>query len=146
MTPTLPEILTGVVLTLSTPPDSETAGDFHGGMLGVCVMLSTLAAQEAERGPGAAAFENAAIRALCTRAAAAYDAQLEGRLTAAAAISDGDATLSALAAANAELRRVLIALHEAAETAGDTALDREILQLYADMAARRRLDLPQPAG
>jgi hypothetical protein len=144
MTPTLPEILTGVVVTLSTPPSAESSGDFHTGMAGVCVMLSVLAGQEAERGPAAAAWENAAMQRLFARAAEAYDEGLGGQLDRAGSINPGDGSLTALAAANAELRRTLIALHEAVESARDGALDREILHLYADMAAQRRLDLPLP--
>lgn len=146
MTPTLPEVLTGVVITLATPPAAESAGDFHTGMAGVCVMLSALAAQEAERGPAAAVWESATLRALFARAAPAYDQKLDGRLGASAAVGDGDGSLSALAAANAELRRTLITLHAAAEDAGDAQLDREILELYAAMAERRRLDLPAAPG
>lgn len=142
MSPSLPEILTGVVVTLSTPPAAESSGDFHTGMAGVCVMLSMLAAQEAERGPAAAAWENAAMQALFARGRGAYDVALGGRLASAASVDPGDGGLAALAAANAELRRTLISLHEAVEAAGDRALNREILQLYADMAAQRRLELP----
>ena len=142
MTPTLPEILTGIVVTLATPPAEESAGDFHTGMAGVCVMLAALAAQEAERGPAAAVWENQALLDLFARAAPSFGEQLDGRLTVPASAYEGDGSLSALAVTNAELRRTLIDLHAAAEAAGDKALDREILELYAAMAERRRLELP----
>lgn len=138
MTPTLPEILTGIVVTLATPPAEESAGDFHSGMAGVCVMLAALAAQEAERGPAAAVWENQALLDLFARTAPRYGEQL----TVPASAYDGDGSLSALAASNAELRRRLIDLHAAVEAASDKALDREILELYAAMAERRRLELP----
>ncbi len=44
-------------------------------------------------------------------------------------------TVPALDAANARLRRLLIALHERVEAAGDAAMNRKILALYVRMAA-----------
>ncbi len=111
------------------------------GRFGMLASLAVLASQEAERGPAARVWENNALRQLFGRAAGAYDATLQGRLSAAAATSDTEFTWSALDGANADLRRVLIALHEAVEAARDTVLDREILALYRDMAHERRLDL-----
>jgi hypothetical protein len=108
--------------------------------------LNAFAAQEAERGVAVRLEENALIRALLGRAADRYGAALGGRLGAAAESQDLDLTWSALDAANAELRRILIALHEAVEAAGDTALDHEILILYRDMAHLRRLELPAALG
>jgi hypothetical protein len=130
MTPSLPDILMGHVAALSTPMPPEASGDYLAGRLGILAMLSLLAAQEAERGVAARVWENQAIRALLIRAGAS--AQEPG----------GDLAWSALDRENAELRRALITLHEAAEAAGDLALDREILELYAEMAAWRRLELP----
>ena len=104
-------------------------------------MLAVLAAQEAERGTAARLWENGAMRALFADAAGAWDGPLGGALARAAAARDEDMSLSALTAANADLRRSLIALHEAVEAAGDAALDRRILALYVEMAAARHLDL-----
>ncbi len=55
--------------------------------------------------------------------------------------TDTDLSLTALDAANARLRRLLIELHTRVEDAGDTALDRAILALYVRMAEGRRLQL-----
>jgi hypothetical protein len=74
-------------------------------------------------------WENAAIAALLAKAGA-------GESEAAA-----DLSLAALDAANAALRRRLIAAHAAAEKRGDQALQTEILALYVEMAAARRLQL-----
>ena len=63
-----------------------------------------------------------------------------------AALQAADLTWSSLDERNAQLRRLLIALHEAVEAAGDTSLDREILRLYRGMAQARRLDLPAALG
>lgn len=142
MTPSLPDILVGNFLCMAEPPPPESAGEFMAGKVGVVALLSLLAAQEAERGLSARVWENAAIRAVLTDAAEAYgDAFAE-----AGAGVDTDFTLGALDRANAALRRSLIALHEAVETAGDVARDHAILRLYARMADARRLDMPPLPG
>ena len=56
---------------------------------------------------------------------------------------EGDGSLTALDSANAALRRALIELHVAVEVRGDWTRERRILALYAQMAALRRLDMPQ---
>ena len=136
MTPTTAELLAGNMKALATPPPPESAGDFMGGMVGVTAMISVLAAQEAERGAAVRVAENTAIRTLLER----------GGRGEAAAVGDGDLSITALDAANATLRRALISLHEAAEVAGDVALEREILTLYGEMARGRRLELPTLPG
>lgn len=145
MTPTTAELLAGNLRVLSTPPPAESAGDYAGGMVGVTGMISALAAQEAERGAAARVAENAMIRAVFAKAGG-YDGALGGRLRAAAGVGDGDLTITSLDAANATLRRTLIALHEAVESTNDAALEREILQLYRAMAEGRRLELPSLPG
>jgi hypothetical protein len=145
MTPALPDILIGQAAALAAPQPPEAGGDYMAGRLGLLAMLSLLAAQEAERGPRARLWENAAIRALLERALGDYGAALGGRLAGALAMGAGageSGAWSALDAENALLRRALITLHEAVETRGDPALGGEILRLYAAMAAARRLDLP----
>ena len=144
--PALPDILRGYLVVLGTPPPPEASGEYTAGRLGMLGMLSTLAAQEAERGCAARVAENAAVRALFATAAAAYDAALEGALARAAAGVDDDLSWTALDRANADLRRLLIALHEAVETRGDGALDAAILTLYVAMARLRRLDLAGAMG
>nr|MBA3812477.1 hypothetical protein [Caulobacteraceae bacterium] len=76
----------------------------------------------------------------------ARDEPLAGALARAGAGADADVALSALDLANADLRRLLIALHETVEARGDTALDAEILALYRAMAHARRLELPAGLG
>ena len=53
-----------------------------------------------------------------------------------------DFRLSKLDADNADLRRRLIAAHEAAEARGDVEADRGFLDLYKAMADARHLDIP----
>ena len=145
MSPALPDILTGQAVALATPLPPEAAGDYAAGRAAILTLLALLAAQEAERGPAARIWENGALRALLAGAAAAYDGALGGRLALAAAL-DTDFSWTALDAANADLRRLLIALHEAAENRRDAALDREILALYVRMAQARRLEFPGVGG
>ena len=133
MTPSLPAIMMGQVVALSTPMPPEASGDYLVGRLGLLAMLSILAAQEAERGIDTRVWENQAIRAILDRAGAPA--------TRAAA---PDLTWTALDQENADLRRALISAHIAAEERGDAALDLEIRQFYHEMAERRRLDLPTP--
>ncbi|MGI9168913.1 MAG: hypothetical protein ACR2FH_01885, partial [Caulobacteraceae bacterium] len=140
MTPSLPEILTGQAVALATPLPPEANGDYAVARAGLLAMLALFAAQEAERGVAARVWENAALRSLFARAAADYDALLDSHLSTAAPGADGDLSWSGLDRANGELRRLLIALHEAAEDRRDTALDREIRTLYQRMAHERRLE------
>ena len=142
MTPTAPELLTGCVAALSTPPVAEHGGAYMAGTLSVAAILNLLAAQECATGAAVRVWENAAIRALFAETGAAYDSTLDGALSTAGEVSDGDFSLATLDFANAELRRRLIRLHEAVESRNDTAIDLRILRLYGEMAAHRLLELP----
>lgn len=142
MTPTLPEILMGQSLALTAPQPPEAAGDYMVGRIGMLAMLANLAAQEAERGIAARIWENRALRAVFAKAADTYDDAPNGAFARAAAGTDEDYAWSALDRSNADLRRLLIRLHEAVEARGDALLDAEILALYQAMAHERRLELP----
>lgn len=143
MTPTVPELLMGNFFCLIEPPPPESAGDFQQGRIAVTGMIALLCAQEAERGIAARVWENGAIREALVNAAGVYGQ----RFADAARGEDSDLSLTALDAANAALRRALIDLHIAVETARDAALDTAIRALYVKMADARRLDLPPlPAG
>jgi hypothetical protein len=127
MTPTAPELLMGCVAALSTPPAEEDGIVYATGKIGLVAILDFFCAQECASGIAVRASENAALRSV---------------LGSRSNIDDGDLSLAAMDAANAELRRRVIHLHETAEAAGDTATDRKILALYREMAARRTLHLP----
>lgn len=145
MTPSLPDLLTGQAVALATPLPPEACGDYAVGRAAILSLIALLAAQEAERGIAARLWENGAIRALFSKAATTYDGELADRLALAAAGADEEASWTVLDRANADLRRLLIALHEMVEERGDAALDREILKLYLRMAHARRLELPGAA-
>ena len=125
MTPALPDILTGQMISLLTPLPPEAGPEYQAGRAGLLAMLAALAAQEAERGVAARVWENGAIRDLLGEAG-----------------EDADLSWRALDSANADLRRKLIAAHEAAEQSGDRPLQARILELYREMAKARRLQLP----
>jgi hypothetical protein len=135
-------ILLGQAVALGAPAPPECLGDYAAGRAGLVATLLVLAGQEAERGPAARAWENGALRALLAAAAPDYLALTDGQPPPAA----GAATWSALDTENADLRRRLTALHEAAEARGDAALQRRILALYVEMAEARRLTLPGAPG
>ena len=140
MTPSVSEVMRGCAAALTQPPSPDAGPDYFASRVGMISMLANLAAQEAEHAAAAAVAENADIRALFARAAG-HDGALGGRLARAAQGVDTDLTLTALDAANARLRRLLIELHTRVEDAGDAALDRAILALYVRMAEGRRLQL-----
>jgi hypothetical protein len=142
MTPTVPQLLLGNFMSMIEPPPPEAMGEFMAGKVAVTAMISLLAAQEAERGIEARLWENSAIRAVLSRSAIDYGE----RFKEASKGHDSDFTLAKLDAANARLRRELIALHELAESRADGKLHKEIIALYVKMAEARRLDMPPLPG
>ena len=137
MRPTAMDLLNGCIKALAAPPRPEDAGGFATARFRTVALLNRLAAIEAAEGTAVRMWENTALRSLFAEAAAKYPL-----LERASDISDADFSLEALDAANAKLRRLLIELHEAAELASDTALDRTILMLYREIGRRRELNLP----
>ncbi len=138
MTPTATDLLTGCIKTLTAPIAAEDAGLFLTARVRTVALLNRLAGLECAQGAAVRIAENAAIQAMIAQAGVRYAALAQ----AARATSDGDCAIETLDAANAKLRRLLIDLHEASENAGDRDLDRKILKLYRDIAARRELPLP----
>jgi hypothetical protein len=96
MTPTLTDILTGNALALASLAEETGGAEFSGAKISVVALLSLLAAQEAERAIAVREAENAAIAELLGIEAPEVT----------------EHSISALDAANAELRRRLIALTE----------------------------------
>jgi hypothetical protein len=138
MTPTATDLLNGCIQTLAAPPRPEDAGVFLTARMRTVALINRLVAMECATGSAVRVSENAAIRSLLAEAGSRYPALAR----AAAATSDGDYSIAALDAANAQLRRLLIELHEGAELADDRELDRKILKLYREIAGRRELRLP----
>ena len=138
MTPKVRDVLQGVAVALASPPSPDAGVAYTAGRMGMVGTLAMLAAGEADRAAADAMAENADMRALFAEAGA-YDA--DGALAAAARQTDADSHVPALDAANARLRRLLIALHERVEAADDAAMNRKIVALYVRMAQVRRMAL-----
>jgi hypothetical protein len=103
--------------------------------------LMMFCAQDYETGADSRAAENADMRALFAELAPRVsDAALAAKLTAAAAGRDASLKISVLDASNAELRTLLIALHEA--VAADALANKRVWRVLKDMAGRRVLKLP----
>lgn len=103
--------------------------------------LLTFCAQDYENGADLRAKENADMRALFAELGPRVgDAALRAKLEAAAAGRDASLKISALDAANAELRTLLIALHETIEP--DAAANARVWAVLRAMADRRVLKLP----
>lgn len=136
MTPTAQDLLNACILTLAMPPRPEDAGVFAAARMRLVALTNKLAAMEAADAAAVRVRENAALRAILAEAGPSRN------IPAGDMPGDGDYSLAALDSANAALRRLLIRLHQAAEVAGDHALDRKILKLYREMAQRRELVLP----
>jgi len=112
------------------------------GSLAVQALLLKFAAREYERGADIRFAENADMRALFAELAPNIgDAALRAQLMAAAATKDTSLAISALNAANAELRRLLIALQIHIEGTGDSAAQKRIWEALNTMASRRVVSL-----
>ena len=108
------------------------------GSLAVQALLMKFAAREYERGADIRFAENADMRALFVELAPAIgDAGLRAELITAAETKDTSLAISALNAANAELRRLLIALQIHMEDTGDHAAQKRIWDVLNVIAARR---------
>ncbi|MBX9651474.1 MAG: hypothetical protein K2X57_30915 [Xanthobacteraceae bacterium] len=137
MTPTVTELLNGCILTLMTSPRPEDTGMFAAARIRLTALVNRLVALECADGTAVRVWENAALRALIAEAGPRHGMPPGDAMK----ITDGDYSLAALDAANARLRSLVMRLHEAAEQARDTEIDRKILKLYCEMARRRELHL-----
>jgi hypothetical protein len=112
------------------------------GSLAVQALLLKFAAREYERGADIRAAENSDTRTLFAELAPKVsDTALHAKLEAAAATKDTSLTISTLNAANAELRRVLIALQIHMEDIGDRTAQKRVWDALNAMAARRVVSL-----
>lgn len=118
------------------------AASYLQGTTAIHALLMKFAAREYERGADIRAAENADIRALFAKLGGEVrDETLKLQLIEAAASRDASLTISALDSANAELRRMLIALHVHLEDIGAHEGEKRVWQLLKTMAARRAMPL-----
>ena len=131
-------------LQLEIAPQLRTG--YAQGTVSLVAVLNIMAAQEYERGAEIRKLENDDMRALFRQLAPfAADAELRTRLEAAAATRDASLAISALDAANADLRKLLIALQAHIEDLeGDEAraAERRIWTVLRAAANRRLITLP----
>jgi hypothetical protein len=121
---------------------SAAAPHYVQGATAVHGLLLRFAAREYERGADIRARENADIRALFAELSGEVrEASLQTQIKDAAASRDTSLTISALDASNAELRKLLIALHVHVEENGLRAAEKRIWQLLKTIAARRAMPL-----
>lgn len=129
------QLIGGVVPQLSGSYAQSSAS-----LLGFMMMLS---AQEYDRAADVRAAENADMRALFGELARKVkDKALHTKLEAAANTEDRSLKISALDAANAELRKVLIEAHAHIETLGARDLEQKIWNTLRAAADRRILRMP----
>jgi hypothetical protein len=118
------------------------------GDVGTSAMLMIFSAQHAERAADTLARENEDLRTLFRDAAAiTSDPSLAERLRKLSLTKDQSLMLTALGAANADLKKALIPLHAEMEERTDQAangIEGRILALLQRGADERRLALPPP--
>jgi hypothetical protein len=128
------QLMAGVVPNL--------AASYLQGSTAIHALLMKFAAREYERGADIRTAENADIRALFAELGGqVHDPALRARLHEAAATRDASLTISALDAANADLRRLLIEFHVHLEDIGAREGEKRVWQLLKTMAARRAVSL-----
>ncbi len=141
MTPETDHILNLSAMKLISEFAPALGTQYGQGMAQVVAVLMFLSAQEFERGAAIRAAENADMRAVFAALAPRIgDAALRAELQKAGAGTEGDLTISALNAVNADLRRLLIRLHAQLDDSGADA--SAVWTVLKAMAARRTLSLP----
>ena len=111
------------------------------GTASLVAFMMMLSAQEYGRAAEIRAAENTAMRALFAELAPTLsDAALAAKLKAASAQEDKSLAIAALDAANADLRRLLIALHAAVES--EPEANAKVWRVLTAMADGRLLKLP----
>lgn len=141
MKPETDQILNLSALKLMTELAPAMGAQYDQGMTQVVAALLIMSAQEYDRAADIRAAENADMRALFAELAPVVrEAGLRKELEAAAAEGDESLRVSALNAANEQLRRLLIRLQVHVEDAGGET--RRIWDVLKAMAARRTLVLP----
>jgi hypothetical protein len=110
------------------------------GSAGLMTGLLMISAAEYDRAAETRVADNDDMRALfAALAPTVKDAGLRAQVDAAAATKDASIRISALNTANAELRKVLIALHTHVEDAGDREAQKRIWTVLNASAERRML-------
>jgi hypothetical protein len=132
--PDVPVALQKLSLSLLAEIAPAIATEYPQRSAAVAALMLQVAAEEWDRAAARRAEENAALRALFREGLAAVsDPGLRAHLAAAADGRDDDLRLSALDAANRELRGLLIALHAHIETREGEAARRVETAIWAEL-------------
>ncbi len=146
MKPDVTDILQAAFGTIFMDVAPTITHDYARGSVSTIGLMLLFAAQEYERGAAVRAEENDAMRTLFTDAAAVLPSgALKDRVTDAARKRASALTISALNAANAEAKAVVIDLHAFVETwthAQAPALNERIWAFLRRSADGRALALP----
>jgi hypothetical protein len=146
MKPEADQVLNMSAMQLLTQILPQLPAGYAQGTASLIAVLSMMAAQEYERGADIRAAENADMRALFREVAPLVeDAVSKRKLNDAAETTDASLAISALDAANSELRRLLIELQTRVETLPGAAAreaERRIWTVLKASAARRLVRLP----
>lgn len=120
----------------------QLAASYAHGSAALLALLMKFAAREYERGADIRAAENTDMRVLFAELAPSVrDVPLKARLKVAADKRDPSLTISALNAANNDLRRLLIELQVHIEGIGARAAEKRIWGSLKAMAVRRAVSL-----
>jgi hypothetical protein len=146
MRPEVSEILTGVLGAVLTDIAPHLPEGYAQGSMSLIALLMIFASQEYDRAADVRAAENRSLRALFADVGPSLpDPDLRARLAKAARETDESLRVSALNAANAGLKELLIELHVLAEESDApwaSAADEMIWALLAEFTAARHLDMP----
>lgn len=146
MKPEADQVLNMSAMQLLTQVLPQVPAGYAQGTTSLLAVLSMMAAQEYERGADIRAAENADMRRLFVEfAPLIYNESLNRKLKDAAATRDSSMAISALDAANYELRRLLIELQAQIEALpGVEAREAEprIWAVLKASAERRLVRLP----
>ena len=142
MTPDVDQILKTSAAQLMTNIMPLLPPGYAQGHASLLSFMMIMSAQEYGRAAEVRAAENADMRSLFAALASDIaDRDLREKLVAAAEVRDPSLAIAALNASNAELRRLLIALHVHVETHGPKAAERRIWEVLQRAAARRVVTL-----
>jgi hypothetical protein len=135
-----PEVSELLRTTAMQVPGLAAQTAYAQGSAGLITGLLMISAMEYDQAAETRVRDNAEMRALFAELAPGVsDSALRTRVEAAAKTSDASIRISALNAANAELRKVLIALQTHCEEAGDKTAQRCIWNVLKASADRRML-------
>jgi hypothetical protein len=146
MKPALDHVLMSMAGTLGiTVLTAMPEGDYASGDVKMIALMNVLLAQEVDRAADSLLRENAQLRALFAKAAAAPLGDLCARLSEAAHSTDADARISTLEVGNAPLKSLLIELHILVETTPEDwarDINRKILAFLKVSADARMIAMP----